>query len=265
MLNQVFNLALTPEQIAILENRTEGWIAGLQMAAISMQGRLDIAQFIEAFSGSHRFIMDYLAEEALNRQPLETQEFLLQTSILERLSEPLCDFVIGCTQIEQRMTINPPSTDPASRRKSKPVDPMERSNLFIVPLDDERGWYRYHHLFADLLRTRLQHTSPELIPILHRRASTWFEKNGDIEKSINHALAAKDWKNSSRLIDLIIHSYLENGQMTTVMKWVNGFPQDELFKYPKLCVQVAEVYSQAGMIDQIDPLLGRAEESDEIS
>ncbi|HSJ38218.1 MAG TPA: BTAD domain-containing putative transcriptional regulator, partial [Planococcus sp. (in: firmicutes)] len=260
-LNKVFNLALTPDQIATLENRTEGWIAGLQLAAISLQGRLDIAQFIEAFSGSHRFIMDYLAEEALGRQPTEIQAFLLQTSILEHLSEALCDFVItgGSENVIDGSRSSMDFGLIRSENQSQLVQ-LERSNLFIVPLDDERGWYRYHHLFADLLRTRLHHTSPELIPILHRRASTWFEKNGDIEESINHALAAKDWENSSRLIDRIIHSYLENGQMTTVMKWINGFPQDELFKYPKLCVQVAEVYSQAGMIDQIDPLLDRAEE-----
>jgi LuxR family maltose regulon positive regulatory protein len=258
----VFNLALTPEQIATLENRTEGWIAGLQLAAISLQGRLDIAQFIEAFSGSHRFIMDYLAEEALVRQPTEIQAFLLQTSILEHLSEALCDFVItgGSENATDDSRSSMDFGSIHSETQSRLVQ-MERSNLFIVPLDDERGWYRYHHLFAELLRTRLHHTSPELIPILHRRASTWFEKNGDMEEAINHALAAKDWENSSRLIDRIIHSYLENGQMTTVMKWISSFPQDELFKYPKLCVQVAEVYSQAGMIDQIDPLLDRAEET----
>jgi len=260
-LNKVFNLALTSDQIATLENRTEGWIAGLQLAAISMQGRLDIAQFIEAFSGSNRFIMDYLAEEALSRQPVVIQEFLLQTSVLERLSESLCNFVLTGVLGEKKDDPQPSMDYGFLHGESESrLTRLERSNLFIVPLDDERGWYRYHHLFADLLRTRLQHTSPELIPILHRRASAWFEKNGDIEESINHALAAKDWENARRLIDFNIRSFLENGQMTTVMKWITGFPLDELFRFPKLCVQVAEVYSQAGMIDHIDPLLDRAEE-----
>lgn len=260
-LNQVFGLNLTEEQVQTLENRTEGWIAGLQLAGVSMQGRLDIPQFIEAFSGSHRFIMDYLAEEALSRQPIEIQKFLLQTSILERLSDSLCDFIL---------TGEPDSRKPIAQ---SPVDiavfpndyesrlaKLESLGLFIVPQDDERVWYRYHHLFADLLRTRLQAVSPELMPILHRRASTWFERHGDIEESINHSLAAGDWDHASRLIDLQIHTFLENGQMTTVMKWMDSFPQDELFKRPKLCVQVAEMYSQAGMIDQITPLLDRAEE-----
>jgi LuxR family transcriptional regulator, maltose regulon positive regulatory protein len=257
----VFNLSLTPEQITILENRTEGWIAGLQMAALSMQGRLDISQFIEAFSGSHRFILDYLTEEALNRQSKETQVFLLRTSILERLNSPLCDFVLD-RKTNQEINIAQSIKDVSiiQCESQSLLTELELSNLFIVPLDDDRIWYRYHHLFADLLRSRLEQTSPKLLPILHMRASTWFENNGWIEESITHSLAAKDWDNISRLIDLHFHTYLENGQMATVLKWIEGLPQDVVFRYPKLCAQVAEVYSQAGMIDQIDPLLNRAEE-----
>lgn len=260
-LNQVFKLNLTEKQITTLDNRTEGWIAGLQLAGISMQGRLDIPQFIEAFSGSHRFIMDYLAEEALSRQPLEIQKFLLQTSILERLSDSLCDFVLqGGYDHGKSISQSPMDYSVLSNVNECKLTNLESLGLFIVPQDDERIWYRYHHLFADLLRTRLQSVSPELIPALHRRASIWFEKNGFFEESINHSLAAEDWDNASRLIDLRISSYLENGQMATVMKWIDRFPQDELLNRPKLCVQVAEVYSQAGMIDQIDPLLDKAEE-----
>ncbi len=261
LLNQVFNLALTPEQVAILEKRTEGWVAGLQMAAISMKDRLDIDQFIKAFSGSHRFIMDYLAEEALNRQSPETQEFLLKTSVLERLSQPLCDFVVA----GDSSTPEAASQSTKGFSVSASCDPnrlvqLDRSNLFIVPMDDERVWYRYHQLFADLLRTRLQHASPEWIPILHTRASVWFEINGWIEESIHHSLAAKDWKNAARLITNQIPAYLENGKMVTILQWIDGLPQDEILANPKLCALVAEVYSQGGMIDKIDPYLNQAEE-----
>jgi LuxR family maltose regulon positive regulatory protein len=261
-LKKIFELSLTPEQITFLENRTEGWIAGLQMAAISMQGRSDISHFIEVFSGSHRFIMDYLTEEALNRQSIETQEFLLRTSILERLSEPLCDFVLA--EKSNKGTDNLSSIDDFSippRENKNLLKELEISNLFIVPLDDDRVWYRYHHLFADLLRSRLEQTSPDEIPILHTRASAWYEKNGWIEESISHSLAARDWDNVSRLIDHHVHTYLENGQMATVMKWIEGLPQGVIFRYPKLCVQIAEVYKHAGIIDQIDPLLSMAEET----
>ncbi|MBE0685116.1 MAG: hypothetical protein IH585_03870, partial [Anaerolineaceae bacterium] len=241
-LSKTFNLLLTPEQISILENRTEGWVAGLQMAALSMQGRLDISKFIEEFSGSHRFIIDYLTEEALNRQSMEMQVFLLRSSILERLNGPLCDFVLDRKtnqEIHTAKSLNDFST--IQRESQSLLTELDSSNLFIVPLDDDRIWYRYHHLFADLLHSRLEQTSPKLLPILHMRASTWFENNGRIDKSISHSLAAKHWDNTSRLIDLHFRKYLENGQMTTVLKWFEGIPQDVVFKYPKLCTQVAEV------------------------
>lgn len=225
-----------------------------------MQGRLDIPKFIEAFSGSHRFIMDYLTEEALSRQPSEIQRYLLQTSILERLNDSLCDFVLNvhaksvgsAPQFPQESSVNP------EKHKIR-LAILENLGLFIVPQDDERFWYRYHHLFADLLRTRLQSISPDLVPELHQRASVWFEKHGDVEASIDHSLAALDWDNASRLIQLHIPNYLEKGQMATIIQWLEQFPQEEIFKKPKLCIQVAEMYSQAGMIDQIDPYLDKAE------
>ncbi len=260
-LNQVFGLDLSQEQVTRLENRTEGWIAGLQLAGVSMQGRGDIPQFIDAFSGSHRFIMDYLAEEALNRQPPDIQSYLLQTSILERMNDSLCDDVLCIHSNNQPAPAQDPAMFPAGSGEQKiRLAMLENLGLFIVPLDDERIWYRYHHLFADLLRARLQAAFPGLVPKLHRRAAAWFVKQEDMEAAIIHSLAAGDWDSAGRLIGLYLPVYLENGQMTTILKWLEQFPQEELFKRPKLCVQVAEIYSQAGMIDQIDPLLDKAEE-----
>ncbi|QRN84233.1 hypothetical protein JR338_05705 [Chloroflexota bacterium] len=259
-LNSIFDLMLTPQQIQLLENRTEGWIAGLQMAAISLQDRTDVNQFIEKFSGSHRYIMDYLAEEALNNQTTEVQEFLLQTSILGQLCDSLCRYIL---EIDPQHQDNDPQTVASSnswpKEHCKLVD-LELSNLFIVPLDDDRIWYRYHHLFADLLRSRLKQKSPGIIPILHSRASRWFEMNGWVEESINHALAAKDWANATRLITHHFIEMLDNGQMATLLDWIKDLPQEVIFQNPLLCEQVAEIYSQAGMIEQIDPYLDKAEE-----
>ncbi len=250
-LNQTFGLALTPEQITTLENRTEGWIAGLQMAAISMQGRHDTGQFIDAFSGSHRFIMDYLAEEVINRQPDEIQAFLLCTSILERLSDPLCSAVLKAK----------PAGTGVALRDYRPgiLQELERTNLFVLPLDEDRTWYRYHHLFADLLRVRLQQTWPDLVHVLHGRAAAWFEEQGWVEEAIAHAMAARDWDRAGRLIARHVRNYLDNGQMATVLNWIDGLPQEVIFRYPTLCLLVADVYAQAGRIGQIDTLLDRAE------
>ena len=152
-LNNVMGLKLSPQEVALLEGLTEGWIAGLQMAALSMRGRKDVSGFIESFSGSHRFILDYLVEEVLDQQSHTIQEFLLKTSILESLNGPLCDAVTD--REDSQMTLTQ----------------LEQANLFLVPLDNERRWHRYHHLFADLLRIHLEHTQPEHTPTLHRRAS----------------------------------------------------------------------------------------------
>ncbi len=260
-LKTVFDIDLTRAQIEKLENRTEGWIAGLQMAAISMQGRQDINQFIDLFSGSHRYIMDYLAEEVLNRQSCETQKFLLQTSIVDRLNHSLCDAIL-----DDNVYDVDPNFSPSQPHQQESVDnkvglqDLEYLNLFIIPLDDHRNWYRYHHLFSDLLRNRLEKVSPELVPILHSRASAWFETHGWFEEAIHHSLFAKDWGNAGRLIENHILAYLEDGQMATVIKWIESLPQVEILKNPKFCILVADIFSQAGRIDQIDPFLNTAEE-----
>ena len=187
-LKQVMGLDLAAADVAALEARTEGWIAGLQLAAISMQGQHDTSGFIQSFSGSHRYVLDYLVEEVLHRQPEHVQTFLLQTSILDALCGSLCDALL---------------LDPASSGQEM-LEYLEQANLFIIPLDDERRWYRYHHLFADLLRQRREQqvTSADLMSAeLHRRASQWYEENGLEVEAFHHAAAAQDLDRAARLLE----------------------------------------------------------------
>jgi len=173
-LQTVMELELPAEAITTLQNRTEGWIAGLQLAALSLQGRADVARFLAAFSGSHRYVLDYLSDEVLARQPEPVQQFLLHTCILERLSGPLCDAVTG------------------QEGSQATLEALYRANLFVVAMDDERGWYRYHHLFAQVLRSHLQQTEPMSLPVLHRRASAWYEGHNLPAEAVQHALVVPD-------------------------------------------------------------------------
>ena len=174
-LSQTMGLVLSSEQVAALDERTEGWIAGLQMAALSMRGRDDVDGFIRAFAGTNRFILDFLVEEVLSREPEEVQTFLLQTAILTRLSGPLCDAVTGASDGQEML------------------ERLERRNLFVVPLDDDRRWYRYHHLFADLLQARLHQSGPDPVARLLSRAAEWCERDGQVAEAVGYALAAKDY------------------------------------------------------------------------
>ena len=174
-LNGVMGLTLTAHDVAVLEQHTEGWIAALQLAALSMSGRDDIAGFIAGFAGDDRYIVDYLAEEVLQRQPVHVRSFLLQTSILDRLTGPLCDAITG--------------QDVGGKARLAALD---QGNLFLVPLDDRRQWYRYHHLFADVLRARLLDEQPDRVQELHQRATDWCERNGERSEAIRHALAGED-------------------------------------------------------------------------
>ena len=185
-LNQVMGLSLSAEDIAALEDRTEGWIAGLQLAALSMQGRQDVHGFIQAFAGDDRYIVDYLVEEVLQRQPAPVRSFLLQTSILDRLSGPLCDAVTGQKEGNARL------------------EALERGNFFVVPLDDKRHWYRYHHLFAEVLSAHLMAEQPDQVATLHRRASAWYEQHGSVADAIRHALAAEDFGRAADLVELAV-------------------------------------------------------------
>ena len=183
-LNGVMGLELTASDVAALETRTEGWITAIQLAALSMQGRDDITGFIAGFAGDDRYIVDYLVEEVLQRQPEHLRNFLLQTSILSRLTGSLCDAVTG------------------QNGGKAMLEAIERGNLFLVPLDDRRHWYRYHHLFADVLRARLLDEQPDDVPELHRRASDWYEQNGDPSEAIRHAMAGNDFDRAADLIEL---------------------------------------------------------------
>ncbi|MCP4424185.1 MAG: hypothetical protein GY803_06820 [Chloroflexi bacterium] len=173
-LHKSAGLTLSEPEVAALAARTEGWIAGLQLAALSIQGRnpATIPDFIRSFTGSHHYILDYLTEEVLQQQPEHIQTFLLQTAILETLSGPLCNAVLG------------------EESSQEILERLHVANLFLIPLDDERRWYRYHHLFADLLRSRLASLHPEQAPILHQRASAWYEAAGFTEETIAHAFQA---------------------------------------------------------------------------
>ncbi|MFN8434292.1 MAG: LuxR C-terminal-related transcriptional regulator [Anaerolineales bacterium] len=241
-LNQSMGLNLSAQDITALEARTEGWVAGLQLAALSMQGHDDITGFIQSFTGAHHFVLDYLLEEVLGRQSQEVQHFLLRTSILERLSGPLCEAVVGM-----------PS--------QKMLEELERSNLFIVPLDKERIWYRYHHLFGDLLRQRLeQNVSPDEVKDLHLHASTWFEQNGDLAEAFRHAMASKD---QNRAADIAERAWLgmdETFQSGQWLGWVKQLSGNVRRLRPVLCVQIAWAYMDASKADESESFLQEAEQ-----
>ena len=197
-LNDVTGLELAADDIAALEGRTEGWIAALQLAALSMQGRDDVAGFVAGFAGDDRYIVDYLVEQVLGRQPAHVRDFLVQTSILDRLCGPLCDAVTG------------------QHGGKAMLESLDRANLFLVPLDDRRRWYRYHHLFADVLLTHLLDEHPDRVVALHRGASRWYEQHGEPSQAIRHALAAGDVERAAGLVELAIPELRRNRQEATI-------------------------------------------------
>jgi LuxR family maltose regulon positive regulatory protein len=240
-LNRVMGLNLSEADIAALEVRTEGWIAGLQLAAISMQGQADPAIFIQYFCGSHRFVLDYLLEEVLESQPGEIQDFLLHTSILERLCGPLCEAVLG--------------TSPGYGQST--LEALEHANLFLVPLDNERRWYRYHHLFGELLRQRLG--NPQELPHYHLRASAWYEASNDLVGAFNHALAASDFERAARLAEAAWQGMERSFQTKAWVGWVEKLPWAVICARPRLCVQLGWAYSDAGDLESSEVHLKNAE------
>jgi LuxR family maltose regulon positive regulatory protein len=233
-LNEIMGLQLTARDVAALEGRTEGWIAALQLAALSMQGRDDVAGFIAGFAGDDRYVVDYLAEEVLQRQPDHVQTFLLQTSILDRLSGPLCDAVTG------------------QGGGKAMLEALDRGNLFLVPLDDRRQWYRYHHLFADVLQARLLDEQPGQVPGLHRRASVWYEQNGEPPMAIGHALAARDFDQAADLIERAIPAMRITRQETTVHGWLKALPDEVVRVRPMLSFAVAGALLTGGEPEEVE-------------
>jgi LuxR family transcriptional regulator, maltose regulon positive regulatory protein len=242
-LEEVMGLHLAQEDVTTLQTRTEGWIAGLQLAALSLQGRANASDVLSAFSGSHRFVLDYLSEEVLSRQPAAVQTFLLSTSVLSRLSGSLCDTVTGHGGSQAML------------------EALEQANLFVAALDDERGWYRYHPLFADLLRSRLHQTMPALVPDLHRRASSWYEQQDLIVEAVHHALLSPEVESSIRLIEQHTHSLALRGQVQTALHWLHAFPDGLVRTHPHLCFSYALLLMFSGQLAEALLRLQDAEQS----
>ena len=240
-LNGLMGLQLTARDVTVLEARTEGWIAALQLAALSMQGREDVAGFIHGFAGDDRYVVDYLAEEVLQRQPDRVQTFLLQTSVLGRLSGPLCDAVTG------------------QGGGKAMLEALDRANLFLVPLDDRRRWYRYHHLFADVLQARLLDEQPGQVPDLHRRASAWYERSGERPLAIGHALAAGDFGRAADLVELAIPAIRPTRQEAMVRRWLKALPDDVIRVRPVLSVTFAGALLNTDEIEGVEERLQDAE------
>jgi LuxR family maltose regulon positive regulatory protein len=242
LLNDVMGLALPPGQVDALEARTEGWIAGLQLAALSLRGRDDASSFIESFTGSSRFVLDYLVEEVLERQPDPVRSFLLRTAILDRLSGPLCDAVTGQTG------------------GSAMLAALDRANLFVVPLDDRREWYRYHHLFAEVLRSRGTAEEPADVAALHRRASEWYERNGFSEDAVDHAFAARDFERAALLLEAALPAMRRSRQEDAVLiGWLTRMPSDVVRRSPVLSAFSAWTMLVAGDLEAAEHRLEDAE------
>ena len=240
-LNEAMGLALSSQDVMALDARTEGWIAALQLAALSMQGRDDVAAFIASFSGDDRYVVDYLVEEVLERQPDDVRGFLLQTSILERLSGPLCDVVTG------------------GQRGNATLERLERGNLFVVPLDDRRQWYRYHHLFADVLQAHLREEQHDELPALHGRASAWFEHHALPSDAIRHALAADDPVRAVGLVELEAQQIVRAHQPDRLIEWLNPIPDNLIRSMPVLSTYYALALQGMGQVDAAEARLRDAE------
>jgi LuxR family transcriptional regulator, maltose regulon positive regulatory protein len=269
-LNQVMGLNLSAENVAALETRTEGWIAGLQMAALALQGASptqgpeERARLITAFTGSHHFVLDYLLEEVLEQQPESIQTFLLRTSILDRMCGPLCEAVgyRGDARAAHPDIGQETPATPASLRGQETLERLERANLFVVPLDSERHWYRYHHLFGSLLRQRLrQHLSSGQIAELHICASAWYESNGLLFEAFHHAAAANDVERAERLIENKGMGLHYHSVATAILDWLDALPPPALDARPLLRVRSATLALMAGRTNGVEEKLLAAERS----
>jgi LuxR family maltose regulon positive regulatory protein len=240
-LNEATGLHLPAGDVEVLEERTEGWIAALQLAALSIQGREDVSSFIARFAGNDRYIVDYLVEEVLAHQSEPVREFLLHTAVLDRLTGPLCDTLTGRDDGSHMLTT------------------LQRANLFLVALDDQGQWYRYHHLFADVLRARLFAEQPDLVPLLHQRASRWYEAHDSAEEAVRHALAARDFDRAAYLMELAVPAIRRNRQEAMLLGWLKTLPNDAVRRSPVLSVFYGYLLMESGDLDAFEPRLDDAE------
>ncbi len=240
-LGEVTGLHLAAADLDALEERTEGWIAALQLAALSMQGRADVSGFIAQFAGTDRYLVDYLVEEVLAHQGEPVREFLLRSAILDRLTGPLCDAVVG-------------RDDSAAM-----LGTLERANLFLVTLDDQREWFRYHHLFADVLRARLLAERQDLVPVLHRRASRWYEAHDSAEEAIKHALAGHDFDRAAYLMELAVPAFRRHRQEAVLLGWLTVLPDEVIRRSPVLSVFYGHMLMVSGDLDAFEARLDDAE------
>jgi LuxR family maltose regulon positive regulatory protein len=241
LLGEAIGADLPEPTVAALTTRTEGWAAGLQLAGLSLRGQSNEAAFVAAFSGSHRFVLDYLADEVLERQDEQVRAFLLETSVLDRLSGELCDAVTGYADGQGML------------------EQVERAGLFVVPLDEVRGWWRYHHLFADLLRARLQAEQPGRVPELHRAAATWCEEHDLADDAVRHALAAGDTAWAARLVERHVETLLGRSEGATVRRWLSALPAQAVRDRPRLCLAQAYSAAQGFQLEALEALLDDAE------
>ncbi len=234
-------LGLSAPDVDALETRTEGWIAGLQLVALSLRGRADVSGFIGAFTGSHRFVLDYLVDEVLQHQPTPVRDFLLHTAVLDRLTGSLCDAVTGRAD------------------GSAMLESLERANLFVVALDEYRAWFRYHHLFADVLRARMLSEEPDQMPVLHRRASDWFEHHELVEDAVRHALAGGDFDRAAQLMELALPDLRRNRQDATLLGWLDALPDEVVRRSAVLSVFRGWMLMVSGDLDAVEDRLDDAE------
>jgi len=238
--NKKLKLGLSNSEILSLESKTEGWIAGLQLAALSMQEIEDRAGFIEALAGSNRYIMDYLIEEVLRKQPDEVQKFLLKTSFLKQISAPLCNKILHRNNSQQIL------------------EHLDRDNMFVIPLDTERKWYRYHHLFADLLQQKLLLENKTEVENLHKQASLWLDENGFYDLAIEHALAIEDYKKSIQIIGMNVETMWEQGKHAAILNYGNLLPDDLIKENPGFCLYYSWILISGGETQKAHPFLESA-------
>lgn len=236
-LNEIMGLNLTTEAVARLEARTEGWVAGLQLAALSLQGRTNPSEFLDSFTGSNRYIVDYLFEEVLSRQSAEMQTFLQETSFLSRLCGPLCEAVTGRAGGQALL------------------EQLDSANLFLIPLDEERRWYRYHHLFADVLQARLAQQGSNRVAELHKRAAAWFDAQGLGEEAIHQALAGHHLEQAAEYVDRYADGTWKRGEQVTLEGWLRALPRELILARPRLCVMQGAIYIYTVQLQAVQELI----------